>query len=138
LPIKTRERVVIDTNALVSRLLLPGSIPGQAVRRAVAEAQLLASDDTIIELADVLARKKFDPYTTVRERQEFLRLFDRIAERVPIVHVIRACRDPKDDKFLELAVNGAAQLIITGDADLLALHPFRGIDILPPASYLTR
>ena len=138
MPIKTRERVVIDTNALVSRLLLPGSIPGQAVRRAVAEAQLLASDDTIIELADVLARKKFDPYTTVRERQEFLRLFDRIAERVPIVHVIRACREPKDDKFLELAVNGAAQLIITGDADLLALHPFRGIDILPPASYLTR
>jgi len=138
LPIKTRERVVIDTNALVSRLLLPGSIPGQAVRKAVAEARLLASDDTIIELADVLARKKFDPYMTVRERQEFLRLFDRIAERVPIVHVIRACRDPKDDKFLELAVNGAAQLIITGDADLLALHPFRGIDILPPASYLTR
>jgi putative PIN family toxin of toxin-antitoxin system len=138
LPIKTRERVVIDTNALVSRLLLPGSIPGQAVRKAVAEAQLLASDDTIIELADVLARKKFDPYTTVRERQEFLRLFDRIAERVPIVHVIRACRDPKDDKFLELAVNGAAQLIITGDADLLGLHPFRGIDILPPASYLPR
>ena len=138
MPIETRERVVIDTNALVSRLLLPGSIPGQAVRKAVAEAQLLASDDTIIELADVLARKKFDPYTTVRERQEFLRLFDRIAERVPIVHVIRACRDPKDDKFLELAVNGAAQLIITGDADLLALHPFRGIDILPPTSYLTR
>ena len=138
MPIETRERVVIDTNALVSRLLLPGSIPGQAVRRAVAEAQLLASDDTIIELADVLARKKFDPYTTVRERQEFLRLFDRIAERVPIVHVIRACRDPKDDKFLELAVNGAAQLIITGDADLLALHPFRGIDILPPAGYLSR
>ena len=138
MPIKTRERVVIDTNALVSRLLLPGSIPGQAVRRAVAEAQLLASDDTIIELADVLARKKFDPYMTVRERQEFLRLFDRIAERVPIVHVIRACRDPKDDKFLELAVNGAAQLIITGDADLLALHPFRGIDILPPAGYLSR
>ena len=101
---KARERVVIDTNALVSRLLLPGSIPGQAVRKAVAEAQLLASDDTIIELADVLARKKFDPYMTVEERQEFLRLFDRIAERVPIVHIVRACRDPKDDKFLELAV----------------------------------
>jgi uncharacterized protein len=138
LPIKTRERVVIDTNALVSRLLLPGSTPGQAVREAVAEARLLASDDTIIELADVLARKKLDPCTIVRERQEFLRLFDRIDERVPIVHVIRACRDPKDDKFLELAVNGAAQLMITGDADLLALHPFRGIDILPPASYLSR
>jgi uncharacterized protein len=135
---KARERVVVDTNALISRLLLPGSDPGQVVREAVAEAQLLASDDTIIELADVLAREKFDPYTTVEERQEFLRLFDRIAERVPIVHIVRACRDPKDDKFLELAVNGEAQLIITGDADLLALHPFRGIHILTPASYLIR
>jgi len=91
-----------------------------------------------MELADVLGRPKFDTYATVRERQEFLRLFDRIAERVPIVHKIRACRDPKDDKFLELAINGAAQVIITGDADLLALHPFRGIDILTPASYLDR
>ena len=136
--IKTRERVVIDTNALGSGLLLPGSILGQTVRKAIAEAQLLASDNTIIELADVLAGKKFDPYTTVRERQEFLRLFDRTAERVPIVHIVRACRDPKDDKFFELAVNGEADLIITGEANLLALHPFRGIDILPPASYLIR
>lgn len=67
-----------------------------------------------------------------------MRLFDRIAERVPIVRIVRACRDPKHDKFVELAVNGAAQLIITGDADLLALNPFRGADILTPASYLAR
>jgi putative PIN family toxin of toxin-antitoxin system len=135
---KAKERVVVDTNALVSRLLIPGSIPGQAVRKAVAETQPLASDDTIMELANVLARPKFDPYVTVEERREFLRLFNRIAERIPITHVVRACRDPKDDKFLELAVNGAAQLIITGDADLLALHPFRGIDILTPGRYLAR
>ena len=135
---KAKERVVIDTNALVSRLLLPGSIPGQAVRKAVAAAQPLASDDAIIELADVLAGAKFYPYITIEERREFLPLFDHIAERIPITHIVRACRDPKDDKFLELAVNGAAQLIITGDADLLALHPFRGIDILAPALYLAR
>jgi uncharacterized protein len=113
------ERVVIHANALVSRLLLPGAIPGQAARKGVAAALPLASDDTIMELAEILARPKFDPY-----------------ERIPITHVVRACRDPKDDKFLELAVNGAAQLIITGDADLPALHPFRGIDILAPAHYL--
>ena len=91
-----------------------------------------------MELADVLARSKFDAYISIEERQKFLRLFDRIAERIPIIHVVRACRDPKDDKFLELAINGAARLIITGDADLLALHPFRGIDILTPAGYLAR
>jgi uncharacterized protein len=135
---KGRDRVVIDTNALISRLLLPGSVPARAVSKAVAEDQLLASDDTIMELADVLARPKFDSYVTVRERQEFLRLFNRVAERVMVTHVLRVCRDPKDDKFLELAVNGVAQLIITGDADILALHPFRGIDILTPADYLAR
>ena len=102
---------------------LPRSIPGQAVRKAVADCQLLASDATIVELVDVLGRPKFDAYVTIRERQEFLRLFNRIADRIPITRVIQVCRDPKDDKFLELAVNGAAQLIITGDADLLAVHP---------------
>ena len=91
-----------------------------------------------MELADVLGRPRFDPYVTIRERQEFLRLFNRIADRIPITRVIQVCRDPKDDKLLELALNGTAQLIITGDADLLALYPFHGIEILNPASYLTR
>ena len=133
---KDRERVVVDTNALVSRLLLAASTPGQAVRKAVDEAQLLISEATLEELADVLARAKFDPYVTIEERQEFLRLLGRIAEMIPIIHTIHVCRDPRDDKFLELAVNGEASVIITGDADLLDLHPFRGIPIITPASYL--
>ncbi len=133
---KDRERVVVDTNALVSRLLLPASIPGHAVRKAVDEAQLLISEATLEELADVLARAKFDPYVTIEERQDFLRLLGRIAEMIPIIHVIHVCRDPRDDKFLELAVNGEASVIITGDADLLDLHPFRGIPIITPARYL--
>ena len=135
---KDRPRVVVDTNALVSRLLLPASIPGRAVDKAVDEAQPLISEATLEELADVLARAKFDSYITVGERQEFLRLLDRIAVTVPIVHTIRACRDARDDKFLELAVNGEASLIITGDADLLELDLFRGIPIITPASYLGR
>ena len=132
------ERIVVDTNALISRLLLPTSVPGQAVRKAVEEAQLLVSEATLEELADVLSRAKFDPYITIEERQEYLRRLGRIAEMEPIVHVIRACRDPEDDKFLELAVNGAADLMVTGDDDLLVLHPFRGIPILTPASYFER
>jgi putative PIN family toxin of toxin-antitoxin system len=133
---KDRQRVVVDTSAIVSRLLLPASIPGQAVDKAVDEALLLISEATLEELADVLARAKFDPYVTVGERQEFLRLLDRIAVIVPIIHTIRACRDARDDKFLELAVNGEAGLIITGDADLLELDPFQGIPIITPANYL--
>ena len=49
---------------------------------------------------------------------------------------IAACRDPTDDKFLELAVNGRADLIISGDADLLALNPFRDIAIVTPADFV--
>jgi putative PIN family toxin of toxin-antitoxin system len=56
---------------------------------------------------------------------------------VPIIQVVRECRDPKDDKFLELALNGRADLIITGDADLLVLNPWRGIEIVTPREYLT-
>jgi putative PIN family toxin of toxin-antitoxin system len=131
-----KPRVVLDTNALVSRLLMPNSIPARAVRLAVAENRVLASDDTLMELADVLSRPKFDPYVSVEEGQTFLRLFGRIAEQAQIIHVVRACRDPKDDKFLELAVNGAANVIVTGDTDLLALHPFRGISVLRPLDFL--
>ena len=58
------------------------------------------------------------------------------AERVTITERIAACRDPKDDKFLELAVNGHADLIVSGDADLLALNPFREIPIVTPATFV--
>ena len=89
-----------------------------------------------MELADVLSRAKFDPYITIGERQDFLRLFNRIAERIEVVRIIRACRGPRDDKFLELAVEGTADIIVTGDADLLALDPFQGVSILTPARFL--
>jgi len=58
------------------------------------------------------------------------------AERVVIVERIVACRDSTDDKFLELAVNGHADLILSGDKDLLALHPFRGMPIVTPAAFV--
>ena len=123
---------------LISRLLVPESISGRAVRSAVDGGQLLVSAATVEELAEVVGRAKFDPYLSIAERQEFIRLLGRIVEMVPIVRVVRACRDPRDDKFLEVAVNGRADLIITGDHDLLALDPFMGIAILSPAAYLAR
>jgi len=130
-------RVIIDTNVLISRLLIPRSIAAQAVSRALQSAQLLASEATLTELADVLSRSKFDPYVSLEDRQEFFRRFAQVAEIVPILTPVRACRDPKDDKFLELAVDGRATLMISGDGDLLALSPFRGMPIVTPAASLT-
>jgi putative PIN family toxin of toxin-antitoxin system len=133
---RPRQRIVVDTDALVSRLLLPESVPGQAVRKAVDNGILLVSEATMNELADVLARPKFDRYISLADRQQFLRLLGRLAELVPIVYPVRECRDPRDDKFLEVALNGKADLIVTGDADLLALDPWQEIAIVSPAAYV--
>ncbi|HEX7157646.1 MAG TPA: putative toxin-antitoxin system toxin component, PIN family [Edaphobacter sp.] len=133
---KNRPRVVVDTNVLVSRLLRRRSLPAQAVDRIIQNAQLLVSEETMKELARVLSRRKFDRYIVSEERVEFIRELSTVVEMVPIVHRIHVCRDARDDKFLEVAVNGSAQLIVTGDIDLLALHPFREIAILSPADYL--
>lgn len=138
LAVTLKERIVADTNLLISRLMLPASVAGRAVRQAVDAGQLLVSEATMMELADVAGRAKFDPYLSIAEWQEFIRLLGRIAEMVPIVRVVRACRDPRDDKFLEAAVNGRADLILTGDHDLLALDPFMGIAILSPRACLAR
>ena len=135
---RTRQRVVVDTNVLVSRLLLADSIPAQAVREARRKGTLLVSEATMQELADVLARPRFDRYVSIEDRKQLLRLLARVAEFVPIVNQVRECRDPKDDKFLEVALNGRADLILTSDRDLLVLHPWRNIEILSPADYLTR
>ena len=131
-----RRRIVLDTNALVSRLLLPDSIPGQAVRKAVEEGEILMSESTLFELADVLGREKLNAYVSIQDREEFLRMLGRIVEMVTILHAVHDCRDVRDNQILEVAVNGQAQVIATGDEDSLVLNPFRGISILRPADYL--
>jgi putative PIN family toxin of toxin-antitoxin system len=99
---------------------------------------MLVSDATTYELADVLSRRKFDRYISVVDRKNFIQRLTEIAELVPIIQLVRECRDPKDDKFLEVALNGRADVIITGDAKLLEMHPWREIAILSPAVYLRR
>jgi len=90
----------------------------------------------LAELAQTISRDKFNPYVSLEDRQEFFRLYARLAEWVPISSTVRVCRDPKDDKFLELAVDGQAQILVTGDKDLRGLSPYRDIQILTPAAAL--
>ncbi len=129
-------RVIVDSNVLISRLLLPTSVAGRAVSRLIVAARLLVSEETLAELAQTLARDKFNPYVSLADRQRFFELYSRLAEWVPIKTIVRACRDAKDDKFLELAVDGCASLLVTGDKDLLALSPFRGVRMVTPAEVL--
>src|SRR5258708_26889247 len=134
----TRERVVIDTNVLISSLFLATSTPAQTVDKPVRNAQLVATVETLRELIEKLHSPKFDRYVR-RERRDAL--LERVASLVELIHVlpsIPASRDPKDATFLEPAVNGRADVIVTGDDDLLYLNPFRGIAIVTPAAYLAR
>jgi putative PIN family toxin of toxin-antitoxin system len=129
-------RFVIDTNVYVSFLLRAGSVPARAVERAWLEGQSLISHETWSELRVVLARPRLSAYIDSDDSEQFLDNLWAISELVPIPTPVRACRDPSDDKFLEVAFHGRADFIVTGDQDLLVLNPFQGIAILTPAEFL--
>lgn len=104
----------------------------QAFRSGV----VLVSAAILDELESVLRRTRFDRYRDLDERLRYLGSFVDATTPVVVRERVHVCRDSKDDKFLELALNGQADFIVTGDADLLCLHPWRGIAILNPADYL--
>jgi len=130
-------RFVFDTNVVVSALLLADSIPRQAFDKALNHGTILISVPVILELAEVLSRKKLDKYLLEDERMRFLVGLLKESELVDATETITICRDPKDNKFLDLAFYGQADYIVTGDMDLLVLHPFEGIQILTPKEFLT-
>ena len=130
-------RFIFDTNVIVSAALLVGSIPRQAFDKALDEGRILISVPALLELAEVLSRKKLNKYLLEEERMRFLVALLKEAELIDITEVVTDCRDAKDNKFLELAVSGRADYIISGDEDLLVLNPFRGIPILTPREFLS-
>lgn len=133
-----RERVVIDTNVFVSGLLSRTTPPALCIEAVVKVGQLVASEATLRELMQKLLSTKFDRYVSRPRREELLLRLAPLVEIAEIVQRVRACRDPREDQFLEAAVNGRADVIISGDKDLLDLDPFREIAILKPSAYLAR
>ena len=131
-------RLVVDTDVFVSAIIFPRSAPRQVVDDAPDQGVLLLCEATMSELRDVLSRSKLDRYVSRSERRLVLAQIGSAAEFVPIIRLVRECCDPKDDRFLEVALNGRADLIITGDADLLARHPWRKVAISSPADYQKR
>lgn len=130
-------RFVLDTGVIVSAVLLPRSVPRQAMDLAFARGDVLASTETIDELDEVLRRPKFNRYLQEAERLLFLAAFIRDAKVVQVTERLTECRDPKDDKFLELAASANATCIVSGDDDLLVLNPFRGVAILTPQEFIS-
>ena len=127
-------RVVVDSNIFVSAALKESSWPRVVVRWLDRFGGLLKSVATEHQVIEVLQRPYFAPRLLPSYLDEVQRIFSK-AELVTIIERIAVCRDPTDDKFLELAVNGHADLVVTGDLDLLVLHPFRDIPIITPAAF---
>lgn len=129
-------RVVFDCNVLISALINSEGAPGQAFDHARKHDQLITSEACLAEIRSVCYREKFARYFSREEVDLFLEVFQASAQVVKPEEPIRVCRDPMDDIYLETAVAGDADFIVSGDPDLLALHPFRQIPILSPRDFL--
>lgn len=134
-------RAVLDTGVLVSGLIRRQGVPGTLLQAlATGTYTAVYTTETMLEVVDVLSRDKFRTKYSIRPDAvtalvQLIRLRGALA--IPTEDVT-VCRDPKDDKFLTAAVAGNADLIVSGDLDLLVLSPFRGIPILRPSDFLQR
>jgi uncharacterized protein len=134
-----RKKVVIDSNILVSAAIYPNSASANALRLAVMFCELYRSDETTAEIEQVLLRTKFDRYFAAGgpSREDFLTIYKDAAVLESITEIATDCSDPKDNKFLSLALSVKVDLLITGDRKhLISLHPYRGIPIVSEADFV--
>jgi putative PIN family toxin of toxin-antitoxin system len=132
-------RAVVDTNILVRAVIRPlGTVGPVLLRLRQGEYTLLCSQPLLEELADVLNRPRIREkyHLTDQDIQTIIGLVLLRGEAVAPTERIAACRDPKDDKFLEVAVAGQADVMVSGDDDLLTLNPYAGIPIVVPSAFL--
>lgn len=130
------KRFVFDTNIIVSAFLFDSGKPRRALNYALQNGTILVSTETAKELFEVLERDKFDKYVKREIRQDLVLSLLEEAEYVYIEEQVQESRDPADDKFLELAVSGQAEYVISGDKDLLVLRSFRSIPIITVDEFL--
>jgi|SRR6185503_4976224 len=131
------KRFIIDTNMLLSSLFVKNSTPFKALEKARKQGALIFSEATFLEFELVLLRKKFDKYFSKEERLQIIEKIHKEGVLIPVTSNLQVSRNLKDDKFINLASDANASCIITGDKDLLVLHPFGNISILSPADFLS-
>jgi putative PIN family toxin of toxin-antitoxin system len=129
-------RVVVDTNIFISLLIRPGTALSSFIEYLDQHGTILYSVETLTELVDVMRRRKFSAYTTSEEVAAFVQWVITTGELVAVEHVAEVSRDPKDDKFLAVAVAGGADYLVSGDKDLLVLERVGSVPIVSPAAFL--
>jgi uncharacterized protein len=128
-------RLVLDTNVLISAILAPNSTPANVLNWGEYHGVILYSADSLAELLSVLGRKKFAKYINADEIEGLSVRIKTTWFYVPILQQVKLCRDAKDDKFIELSINGNATHLITGDSDLLIWHPIQNIPVINPRTF---
>ena len=128
-------RLVLDTNVLVSAILSPNSISAKVLNWGEDNGTILYSTDTLTEILTVLRRSKFAKYIDLEDIDGLSIRIKTAWILIEILNQMKLCRDAKDDKFIDLALNANASHLITGDTDLLVLHPIQNISIINPRSF---
>jgi putative PIN family toxin of toxin-antitoxin system len=130
------KRIVLDTSTLISAALRVESVPSQAFLKALGGCEICTSHETLQELDEVLSRPKFDRYLHRAERVAFVELLSTYATKFEVHDSVDDCRDPKDNKFLALAIACTADILVASDKNLRSLHPYRGIPVITPSDFL--
>ena len=128
--------VVFDASSIVGAALKEDSIPEQALLLARSLETICLSPAIETEIREVLQRPKFHKYISDTTRGRILDILGAAAVMFEPMEPVTDCRDPKDNKYLELALAAGASVIVSSDVDLLVLNPWRGIRILRPADYV--
>lgn len=123
-------RIVFDTNIFISHLLLPSSEIALLMQYAFRNHEILISEALMEELVSVAERPKFNRYLSPEDRNAFIAELYRTGIMVLVTDHISICRDPKDNMILELALSGKADMIVSGDKDILALNPFQHMPVI--------
>jgi putative PIN family toxin of toxin-antitoxin system len=132
-------RAVLDTNLLVSYLLTHHPPIATIIDGFLAQDEfvMVTAPELLAELDRVLTYPKLQRYYTDEERTRFVALVMALGEVVDVPETIpRICRDPDDDRLIACAVVGEADVIVSGDNDLLALERVGDIPILTAAQFL--
>ena len=133
---KTRVRVVFDANVLISALILPSSVLAKALDLAVGHFEIIVSKATWQEFEQKIQKTSLERYfRNTQDRDAAVHAINRVVTHVAVRSVVTDCRDPKDNPLLELALDGEADAIISGDRDLLVLNPWRGVRIQSPGDF---
>ena len=132
-------RVVVDCNVLISAALSKNGTSAQAIKLVENSHHLILSEKTLREFSDTILKTKFDTYfRPIDIRFAIIAQYSNKCELIVPFHRVTFCRDPKDDMYLELALSGKADCIVSGDPDLQILNPFENIPIISPREFLDR